>query len=176
MLENLILERVVVHEVLTAANLSKRKTNHSSTTVDLDDDGKELICDRLIDSIGSSSHCEEMLVADNSIGSAFQLIASIFDQKGKAFIATTAGLADRLSGVQAMGSIKDGLGVFLQGTGEEDGVKMRWVAIINGRSRSRVCEGSQQKKITLRYVANLIMGAQQRMLKVAFFIENERHK
>ncbi|MEQ1748092.1 MAG: nucleoid-associated protein [Prosthecobacter sp.] len=172
MLENLKLEQVVVHEVITAADLhNKKKPTYGNSTIEMNTEGRQLICDRLVDSIGSASHCEEMLVSDAGAGSPFQSIAGLLDQNPKEFVSTTASLATRLSEVQTAGSIKEGLGVFLQGTGEHEGEKLRWIAIIKAdpdRGLMKVVKGS---KITLQYVANLIMGAQQRLLKVAMFVE-----
>lgn len=174
MLENLKLKRVVVHEVLTAADLRKRKPNHSVETIELDDDGKELICERLVASIGSDSHSEEMLVSNSGNDVPFQLIAKLLEEKDKGYISTTAGLADRLSDAQTMGSIKAGLGVFLQGIGDKEGETLRWIAIIKADPDRGFVKEIVGKKISLRFVADLVMGAQQRMLKVAFFVEDVR--
>lgn len=171
MLENLKLDRIIVHEVLTASDFRKRKPKHSGTTIEVNAEGKELICQRLVEAIGSASHCEEMLVADESETSSFQSIVGLLDSKAENFASTTASLSDRLSGAQTGGSVKEGLGVFLQGTGMEDGQELRWTAILKADPDQGMVSEVENEKIVLRYVANLIMGAQQRLLKVALFTE-----
>lgn len=171
MIENLKLERVVVHEVLTAAEAVTRGPNHAEALVDMSKQGQDLICQRLSDAVGSVSHCEEMIAANNDEDSPFQKVAALLSEKSDLFVTKTASLADRLTEVQVAGSVKPGIGVFLQGTGVHDGKKVRWLSIIKADPDRALMTDTSGPHITLSYVANLIMGAQQRLLKVAFFVE-----
>lgn len=172
MLENIKLQKAIVHEVLNAVKLETVKPNHSTTLVELDENGKKLISDRLVKLLGSESHCEEMIVSDDSAGSTFQTTVALLDMTAKEFSAASASLADRLSAIQN-GGIKEGLGIFLQGTCVEDNTTKRWIAFVKADPDRGLIKELQEGKITLRYVSDLIMGAQQRLLKVVFFIESD---
>lgn len=171
MIENLKLERVVVHEVLTATEAHTKNPRHANSLVDISEDGQDLICQRLAEAIGNASHCEEMVPSNSGEGSAFQKVAALFSERADAFVSKTGELADRLTEVQVAGSIKAGIGVFLQGTGDFEGRKVRWLALIKADPDRALMTDTNGPKITLSYVANLILGAQQRLLKVAFFVE-----
>lgn len=175
MLENLSLERVAIHEVVPASDLQNDAAVETTQLLALNDAAKRLICDRLVSCIGSNSHCVDVEVEDHTEGSAFQKCASLLDADSTAYTTLSASLARSLSRAQISGSIKAGVGVFLQGTGWLDGSEVRWICVMKADPDRGLVKKVTGTRIELQYVSDLIMGAQQRLLKVAFIVEELRN-
>ena len=171
MLEHLSITRVAVHEVLTNSEFDSRDSLTSDHILDLNDQGEQLICERLADCLGSKSHCVDLTVERASEGSVFQRSVRLLKERSKGFIGETVLLAADLSRAQTIGSIKAGLAVFMQGTGWDGEEQLRWVCIMKADPDKALVKTVKKGSIDLEFVSDLIMGAQQRLLKVAFIVE-----
>ena len=176
MLENLNITRVIVHDVVSAAQFQINAPTASKQLATLGADTVRLVCDRLVNATGSASKCEDVTVARSEQRSAFQQLASLLQANEARFISVTEELAAMLSKAQTVGAIKPGVGVFLQGTGDLDGSSVGWVAVIKADpDQGLVKRTGPDGSISWEYVADLILGAQQRLLKVAFMVEVITH-
>lgn len=176
MLESLTLERVAIHEVVPASDLQNDVAIETTELLALNDAAKRLICDRLVSCTGSNSHCVDVEVENHAEGSAFQKCVSLLDSPPATFSTTSASLARALSQVQISGSIKAGLGVFLQGTGWQDNTEVRWICVMKADPDRGLVKKVTGTTIELQYVSDLIMSAQQRLLKIAFIVEELRNE
>jgi hypothetical protein len=124
-----------------------------------------------MEAIESAAHCIDVNVQRAENGSAFQELACLPRASESDFVSKTGRLATLLSEAQTVGSVKPGVGMFLSGTGDQDGAEVSWVAVIKADPDQALIQKYERGQISLEYVANLILGAHQRLLKVAFLVE-----
>lgn len=172
MLQKIEIDRIIVHEVIRVSANDETSPIYGDKVLKLDPKGGQLICARLVNCLGSDSHCVSVTVEQSEDGSAFQHIAETFSSSDENFVKKTVALSDKLSRSQRVGSIKDGLAVFLQGVGWDDSEKLRWIAIIKADPDQGFVKVVKDGVINLQFVSDMVMGAQQRLLKVAFIVES----
>ena len=169
---NIEIIRVIAHEVVRASQLNERPPVLSGELINLDDHGKGLVSRRLVDTIASGSHCVDVTVDDSTQGSPFDHATTMLDSTDGDFIQDSRYLAQSLSTAQTAGPIKSGSAIFVQGTCIADGQLARFISIIKADSDQgfyKRIEGDNS--ITLTYVNDMLLGESQRLIKIAFFIE-----
>lgn len=172
---NLKLNRIIVHEVLLASDLDAGKEpQQSDLLLELDTKGETLICKRLTDSMGSASHSVEVTVNVDQENSAFDLITKLLDVKEKEFLRITKELALQLSRAQSAGTIKPGICVVLEGTMGSNASPSRFVAVLKAESDAGFVKQKTKKAVLLKYINEMVLGAQQRLYKIGCFIEKQR--
>lgn len=168
---NIQIEKAIAHEVIRAADLENRPPIFSENLMELGDNGKTLISKRLISAVGSGSHCVDVTVDDAGERSPFDGATMMLDCDDKEFVNQSNLLAVALSEAQTIGSIKAGTVVFIVGTCSVDGEKSRFHAIIKADSDQGFYRQIRDHAITFEYVKDMLLGESQRLLKIAFFIE-----
>jgi hypothetical protein len=168
---NVDITRVIAHEVVRASQISERPPVLSDDLVALDDKGKALVSRRLVDTVASGSHCVDVTVDDATVGSPFDRATKMLDVDDDGFIANSKQLASSLSAAQTAGPIKSGSAMFVQGTCAADGKSSRFLAIIKADSDQALYKRIKGESITLTYVNDMLLGESQRLIKIAFFIE-----
>jgi hypothetical protein len=163
--------RVIVHEVVRASQIAERPPLLSDDLVVLDEEGKALVGRRLIDTVASGSHCVDVTVDDGSSGSPFDRATAMLDADDDVFVANSKFLATLLSTVQTAGAIKSGSAIFIEGTCLANGRDSRFLAIIKADSDQALLKRVSGEIITLTYVNDMVLGDSQRLIKIAFFIE-----
>jgi hypothetical protein len=163
--------RVIVHEVVRASQIAERSPVLSDDLVVLDDRSKALVGRRLIETVSSGSHCVDVTVADGSAGSPFCRATAMLDTEDDEFVTSSKYLAMLLSTVQTAGAIKSGSVIFIQGSCSADGRDCRFLAIIKADSDQALLKRISGEVITLTYVNDMVLGDSQRLIKIAFFIE-----
>lgn len=163
--------RVIVHEVVRASQIPERPPILSDVLVALDDKSKALVGRRLIETVASGSHCVDVTVDDGSTGSPFDRATAMLDADDNGFVASSKYLATLLSSVQTAGAIKSGSAIFIQGSCSADGRGSRFLAIIKADSDQALLKRVSGEVITLTYVNDMVLGDSQRLIKIAFFIE-----
>jgi 37-kD nucleoid-associated bacterial protein len=172
---NIDISRVIAHEVVRASQLTERPPILSDNLVTLDDKGKALVGKRLVDTVASGSHCVEVTVADESAGSPFEKATAMLDVGDDLFITHSKHLAESLSTAQTAGPIKSGSAIFVQGTCSIEGKLSRFLAIIKADSDQALYKNVSGESITLTFVNDMLLGESQRLIKIAFFIEEVGH-
>lgn len=171
---NVDITRVIAHEVVRASQIAERPPVLSDDLVVLDDRGKALVGRRLVDTVASGSHCVDVTVDDAGVGSPFDKATAMLDSDDVGFVANSKHLAGSLSTAQTAGPIKSGSAIFVQGTCSADGTPSRFVAIIKADSDQGLYKRVDGESITLTYVSDMLLGESQRLIKIAFFIEEGR--
>lgn len=169
---NVEITRVIVHEVVRAAQISERPPILSDEMITLDERGKELVGKRLVATVASGSHCVDVTVNDATSGSPFDRATGLLDADDANFVGDSKHLARSLSNAQTAGPIKSGSAIFVQGTCAADGQQSRFIAIIKADSDQALYKRIDGDNITLTYVNDMLLGESQRLLKIAFFIED----
>ncbi|HYG36807.1 MAG TPA: nucleoid-associated protein [Clostridia bacterium] len=173
-LANIEIHRVVAHEVVRASQIAERPPILSDDLVVLDPRGKALVGKRLIDTVASGSHCVDVTVDDATAGSPFDRATAMLYCKDAEFLDQSKHLATSLSSAQTAGPIKSGSAMFVQGTCCADGRQSRFLAIIKADSDQALYKRVNGENITLTYVSDMLLGESQRLIKIAFFIEEGR--
>jgi hypothetical protein len=168
---NVNIIRVIAHEVVRASQIAERPPVLSDDLVVLDDRGKALVGRRLVDTVASGSHCVDVTVDDGSAGSPFDKATAMLDSDDDGFVENSKHMAGSLSSAQTAGPIKSGSAIFVQGTCSADGTPSRFVAIIKADSDQGLYKRVDGESITLTYVSDMLLGESQRLIKIAFFIE-----
>ena len=169
---NITILRVIVHEVVRASQLENRPPILNESLVTLDTKGKNLVSRRLVDTVASGSHCVDVTVEDATPGSPFDLTTAMLNLPDDSFIANSKRLASSLSSAQTAGPIRSGAAVFVQGTCLADGTASRFIAVIKADSDQALYKNVDGEEISLTYVNEMILGESQRLIKIAFFIED----
>jgi hypothetical protein len=169
---NVDITRVIAHEVVRASQIAERPPVLSDDLVILDEKGKALVGRRLVDTVASGSHCVDVTVDDSSVGSPYDRASSMLDADDAGFVTHSQNLANSLSSAQTAGPIKSGSAMFVQGTCSADGNASRFLAIIKADSDQALYKRVTGESITLTYVSDMLLGESQRLIKIAFFIED----
>jgi hypothetical protein len=169
---NVEITRVIAHEVVRASQMAERPPILSDHLVALDGHGKGLVAKRIVATVGSGSHCVDVTVSDATAGSPFNHATTMFDCNDAAFVKASQHLARALSTAQTVGTIRSGSALFVQGTCAADDRPSRFLTIIKADSDQGFFKQVQGESIDLRFVSDMLLGESQRLLKVAFFIEN----
>ncbi len=170
---NVDITRVIAHEVVRASQLAERPPVLSDDLVALDAKGKALVGRRLVDTVASGSHCVDVTVDDGGNGSPFDKATAMLDSDDDGFVANSQHLAGTLSSAQTAGPIKSGSAMFVQGTCSADSIPSRFLAIIKADSDQALYKRVKGESITLTYVSDMLLGESQRLIKIAFFIEQD---
>jgi len=113
------------------------------------------------------------MVHDATQGSPFDLVTAMIDASDEDFIKASRLLAQTLSTVQTAGPIKSGSAIFVQGTCAADNSPSRFVAIIKADADQGLFKEIVEESITLTYVNDMLLGESRRLVKIAFFVEDE---
>jgi len=168
---NIKITRVITHDVVRAQQFNEQPPVLSENLIALDSKGKELIGKRIVDTLASGSHCVDVTVDEASVGSPFDHSSAMLDANDDDFIGHSKHLAEALSRAQTTGSIKAGAAIFIQGTCIANSQESRFLAIIKADSDQGFLKQMVDEEITLTYVNNMLLGHSQRLIKIAFFIE-----
>jgi len=170
-LTNVNITRAIAHDVVRASQLESHPPVLSEDLIVLDAKGKALFARRLVDTVSSGSHCVDVSPVDISKGSPFDKAAFMLDASDKIFLRLSKELALALSTAQTAGPIKSGSAIFLQGTCIADGDATRFLAVIKADSDQGFSKRIRDGRVTLEYVSDMVLGESQRLIKIAFFME-----
>ena len=169
---NVEISRAITHEVVRTSKIAERTPVLSNELIVLEDKLKELVGRRLTNTIGSGSHSVDVTVDDSTAGSPFDRVTSMLDAKDLAFVENSKHLAGSLSSAQTAGAIKSGTAIFIQGTCFADHKTSRFIAIIKADSDQGASKRIKGDSIVLTYINDMVLGESQRLVKIAFLIED----
>ena len=173
--EDFTIERLIVHEVVLASALNGEILPLMSTeSSQLDQAGLRLVSRRVAEALGTDSHSVEVEVSVDGDGSAFQMSASLLDAAEAQFVGTTQALANKLSRSQNVGSIKPGIVLIIQAQAGVAEDRKRLLVIVKAESDSAFIKENLQSGVSLRFVNEMVLGAQQRLFKIGAFVETRR--
>lgn len=173
---NVEITRVIAHEVVRASQLAERPPIFSDDLVVLDEKSQALVGRRLVDTVASGSHCVDVTVENSDAGSPFDKSTEMLDLDDSGFVANSKHLARALSNSQTAGPIKSGSAIFVQGTCSIDGRISRFLAIIKADSDQALYKRVNGESIALIFVNDMLLGESQRLIKIAFLIEESERE
>lgn len=171
-LEDLTIHRIIAHEVVLASALNRNQEPLMSSRVSqLDQAGLQLVARRVAEALGMDSHSIQVDITDSSDGSAFRLASMLLDSNDDSFVTVSQRLANKLSQAQNVGSIKPGIALIFQGAVGSATQRHRLIVIVKAESDSAFIKKNLQTGVSLEFVREMVLGAQQRLFKIAAFIE-----
>jgi hypothetical protein len=169
---NVQIERLITHEVLRENDyLPERPPFFSESLISLEENGKQLVAKRMVDTLSSGSHCVDVTIDDSTAGSPFSYISSMLDATNEHFIENSKYLSRELIRAQTAGSIKAGVAIFVQGTCLYDNQNSRFIAIIKADADQGLHKRIANDIILLELINDMLLGQSQRLFKIGFFIE-----
>jgi hypothetical protein len=171
-LENLRIERLVLHEVfIRPIDGTVTSPRYSNELAQLDAEGLRALRDRLVIAIGKDSHCMEMEIQDDAAGSALRICSGLLRCDDDMFLQGSKDIARKLNQAQDTRSIPGGIVVVLGG--KVDPYQRPFVAIIKAEEHGGFMRLDGDQGIMLRYLSTLLLTPQQRLFKIGIFVELE---
>lgn len=146
----------------------------SDEIIELDLELKRHIAAKLTKSLADGSHSVEVTVVDSDKGSPFDMATKLLSVKNERFVDLTKQLANELTQAQRSGSIKAGTAFFLVGSCIIDNEQKRFVCIIKADPDAGIGKSGNNTKTKYTYIKEVLMSDSQRLIKIAFFIEEHR--
>ncbi len=170
-LVNIEVTRIIGHEVVRSSQLD-RDADPTMGTALLPCESRDIqkiLSQRFITTLSSHSKCVDVEVETLD---TFNRVTSMLDADDDSYINKSQELARHLSSVQTSGSIKSGSAFFIQGTCVYNQQESRFISIVKADPDEGIARQIRNNTLSWEYVQNLFLSSSQRMIKVAFFIEN----
>lgn len=170
---NLIINRVIIHEIFKR-NIEKQLVDpkYSNTLSELDEGGMEVLEERIINAIGSNSHSMEMEIIDQKEGSCVSIVNRLLNSEDNhEFAIISQEIAYKLTESQISRRIPGGIVLIFDATIGLD--SKRAVGIIKAEIHSGFTRESTSRDVVLKYLSELLLTPQQKLYKIALFIESD---
>jgi hypothetical protein len=169
--ENLILERLITHEVFRRdENRAPVLPSHSNALIELTDDARAAISTRITEAMGRASQSVEMEIKKTDSSSMLSLGRDLLNADEANFIRLSKEVANKLTDAQTSRQIPGGLVVVMSG---QVGYPGRRVLIVikaepqDGFARERRADGS----IALQFLKELFLTPKATLYKIGAFVE-----
>ena len=167
---NLRIDNIIAHEVykrsITGA-IVPPKCSMGCTA--LNPSGKSTMQDRIVGSLGNESHCIEMSIVQDDAASTYEVCRKMLIADTNAFIRLSADLAHKLTQSQTSQNIPGGILVVFHGlVGNQN---HKYIGIIKAELHGGFNLQETRDNLLLQYLADLFLTPQQRLYKIALFIE-----
>lgn len=169
--KNLKINRIIIHEIFKR-DLEKQvvEPRYSHTISELDEDGIEVLTERVINAIGNKSNSLEMEIKNSKMNSCIQLIDSLLKSDDESFINNSKSIAYKLADSQLSRRIPGGVVVLFDGTIGLNNISIGGIIkaeIHSGFTRAKTDENDE----ILKYLSDLLLTPQQKLYKIAIFIK-----
>lgn len=160
----LLIQRVIMHRICSKVSglIDSASVNPSDSMIELNDNLKRILQDRLITSFGNQSKSFELSIANTAEGSCFSLIKDLHAVDDTTFIALSKDIAELLASAQGNKQIPGGYFLLLDCL-RHDGSPVYICLKAEAHSALSVTENSAQA------LENIILSPAQKMYKAAVF-------
>ena len=166
------INRIIAHEISRNHGLNNNETLLSNDIMALDGGIRELLTKRILNIVSSGIHCVDLTVENSNRNSSFDLATNMLYADDAKFIDNSQQLTHKLSSAQTSGSINPGSVIFVQGIADDNNKnKSRFISIIKADPDKGLVRKINKHQITLEYVNNILFGDSSRLIKIAFFME-----
>jgi hypothetical protein len=152
----------------------QREPFMGQSLVALDDSGKSLIASRIVSAISLGGHCVTVVPRNDSANSVFDMTTSMLDVNEDDFISISHRLTKKLNDEQRKVATKDGVAIFMRGNCLLDEEQVRFISIIKAEPDKGLHKTVRGDSINLQVIDNMFLGHSQRLLKMSFFIEENK--
>jgi len=170
---NLRINRVITHQIFKRGqDREPIPPKYSNDYTELDQEGLNVLQERTTEALGSDSHCIDMLVKQENPESTFNKCCRIITADKPSFIQLTDALALKLTESQNTRNIPGGVLIIFDGlVGNENN---RYVGIIKAEIHAGFNLQDLHGKLLLKFLSNLALTPDQKLFKIAMFIEIAR--
>ncbi|KEH91695.1 nucleoid-associated protein (plasmid) [Clostridium botulinum C/D str. BKT12695] len=166
--QNMNINRIILHEVFKRKeDKSIEEPLYNDNITELEDSGKFIFRERVIQAIGNDSHSVEMQIYKSNEGSTFELAKKIINCKDNDFIDYSKKIAYNLAVAQNTRRIPEGIIVIFDGTignNNNEFVGVMKAEMQKGFQLSKKIEG-----LSLEFIENLVLTPQQKFYKIGLF-------
>lgn len=166
LLENLVVERVVLHEVFKRRHDGAMSDpRYGDQLINLPADAMDMFRERVIDALGTSSQSMEMEIADRGVESAVVHAGSLLGMPDDNFISSSGKFADKLAQAQVAKNLPGGVLIVFSGT--VNAASHPFVGVIKAEKQTGFREGSGT---SLQFFRDLFLTPASKLYKIGFFL------
>ena len=166
---NLQISRIIIHEIFKRDSEKEiHQPSYGTELSLLNAAGIETLEERIINAIGSESNSMEMDIVNCNIDSCVKKVDELIGLEDEDFIKNSRSIAYKLAEAQISRRIPGGVVVIVQGTAGEE-VRKNLICII----KAEVHTGFTRDNNVLEFLSELLLTPQQKLYKIAAFIEND---
>jgi hypothetical protein len=163
-LENLVVQRVVLHEVHKRRHDGALITpRYANQLLALPPDAMDVFKERVVDAMGATSQSMEVDIADAGGQSALAVAASLLGLADAAFVADSAKFADKLAAAQVARNLPGGVLVVFSGT--VGAASHPFIGVIKAEKQT----GFRERGAALQFFKDLILTPASKLYKIGFF-------
>jgi len=176
--KNLKINQIIIHEIFKR-NIEKEvvepKFNHTLSI--LDEDGLEVLTERVVNAIGNKSNSMEMEIKNFGVDSCVYLVNSMLNCNDEDFIKNSQNIAHKLSESQTSRRIPGGIVIVFNGTIQVNNIPIPITGIIKAEIHSGFTRTiTENNDEILKYLSDLLLTPQQKLYKIAVFIKDNEIK
>jgi len=170
LLENLIVGRVMLHEIFRRGDDRAPMTpRYGDRIVHLAADALDTFRQRVVDALGSPSQSLEMEIIRTEADSALDTARSLVEAGDSHFVTLSRKFADKLTEVQLHRNLPGGILLVFDGTAFHPA--RRIVGIIKAETHSGFTPFGDRGSLTLQYLRELILTPTTKLYKIGLFVE-----
>ena len=167
--ENLIIERIIIHEVFKRTISDIPSTpSYGTELLSMSGDGKQALQQRLTDALGNNSHSIEMEINDVSDTGMAAYTKALCMKNETDFIRDSQNIANKLSEAQISMQFPGGIVVVV--TGKLGVNENPFCAIVKAEVHSGFHKKKVRNNISAEYLSDLFLTPQQKLYKIGLFI------
>lgn len=174
MLENLLINNIVIHEIYKReSDKSITPPLYGDTLTKLERRGHQTLEERIINAMGRSLHSLEMTIEKTDESGLISLIIKLLGADDEDYIEISKRVADKLAEAQTSQNIPGGVLVIFKGTAGRDGKPCL------GIIKAEIQTGFQKKShghLTIEFLSDLLLTPQQKLYKMGLFIQKNNKK
>ena len=173
-LSNLKMKRICIHQIYEMNEEREIVTpKYNNELTKLNNEGIDTLQDRIINALGGESHSIQMDIDDNSENGTFQIMVNMLECEDNEFIEKSKKIALKLAQSQNSRKIPGGIVVVFSGTVGCNNKAV--VGVIKAEIHSGFTIEDKTNSIILEYLSKLLLTPQQKLYKIAVFIEDNQN-
>lgn len=168
---NLVIEKIILHQIYERdENREIVEPFYSKTLTELNQNGLNVLQERIIDALGNNSHCIEMDIANDDVNHTFQKLAKAIYTEDEEFIEISKKVTFKLAEAQTTRSIPGGVVVKFKG---HMGIpRQNIIGVIKAETHEGfVLNSKKNVDLSLEFLSNLLLTPQQKLYKIGLFVE-----
>jgi hypothetical protein len=170
---NLRIDKIIAHEVYKRTetrDVVQPKCSHDFTQ--LDSGGLSTLQERIVNTLGDESYCIEMSIAQEDSTSAYGTCCQLLGADNNTFKSLSNQLANKLALSQLSRRIPGGILVIFDGL--VGNLNHRYIGLIKAEIHSGFSLQETDGNLLLKFLSDLLLTPQQKLYKIALFIEVNR--
>jgi nucleoid-associated protein YejK len=168
---NLRIAKIVIHEIYKRdVNGEITPPRYNDRLTRLDASALDTLQARVIHALGDDSHSVQMDIVKDDISSTFQKGTTLLTGSEAEFIETSKQLCYHLAECQTTKGIPGGIVLIFSGT--TGGQNFPIWAIIKADYQEGFVKSIEEENLILKYITDLLLTPQQKLYKLAVFIEH----